>query len=166
MADTKTNAVPYWGNGHYYVMSDLNYKWWNAGDTSRNTILNGLNGYLATVTSYGENDFIYNHSNNKEQINKNVFLGGTDENNGYSSEGNWKWSDGPEYDEKISTWYDTKGGYSAWHSGEPNNSHNEDFLMMWRDHGTWNDADPDPVGGFITEWGKTGAEYNLSLIHI
>ena len=62
------NARPYEGNGHYYAFTSKKINWSDSLDESEDQQLNGVKGYLATVTSKGENDFIVNKSNNGSKI--------------------------------------------------------------------------------------------------
>ena len=91
------NARPYEGNGHYYAFTSKKINWSDSLDESEDQQLNGVKGYLATVTSKGENDFIVNKSNNGSKITNNAFIGGTDHNR-YSREEEWIWygSNAPE----------------------------------------------------------------------
>ena len=135
-------------NGHYYEVVDNggNITWYAAKTAAEASTFNGLSGYLASITTKQENDFIY------AKAGENAWLGGTDRN----AEGCWKWSGGPD-DGKIFT---NDGGVAncvvddgytvyikpfgagefGWNSGEPNNAGvgGEDRLHMKTD-GTWND---------------------------
>ena len=66
----------YWGNGHYYeyVTDQL---WWGSAEYYAGIRTHqGLQGYLATVRSQGENEFIHQRSNNNSQIGGDAYLGG------------------------------------------------------------------------------------------
>ena len=54
------NARPYEGNGHYYAFTSKKINWSDSLDESEDQKLNGVKGYLATITSKGENNFIVN----------------------------------------------------------------------------------------------------------
>lgn len=100
-------------------------------------------GYLATLTSQKENDFV--HSYITRQNCGSAYFGFSDS----ESDGTWKWCTG----EPVS--------YTNWHSGEPNgNNSNEDYGMLYEAYsdGSWNDGDfgNNTVNGgtaFICEWG-------------
>lgn len=100
-------------------------------------------GYLATLTSQEENDFV--HSYITRQNYGSAYFGFSDS----ESEGTWKWCTG----EPVS--------YTNWHSGEPNGDNsNEDYGMLYEAYsdGSWNDGDfgNNTVNGgtaFICEWG-------------
>ena len=50
----------YSGNGHYYQVIDQYMTWDQAKSHAETLSHNGQQGYLATVTSSGENSFVYN----------------------------------------------------------------------------------------------------------
>ncbi|MCX5966535.1 MAG: PA14 domain-containing protein [Cyanobacteria bacterium] len=178
MGVTTGNAKPYWGNGHYYAFTQEGVTWSEAYDSSAASTLDqlGSRGYLATVTSSGENDFITNYSNGTYTYGKSGsspyygatripgygFLAGTDDNGQGTSEGNWIWKGGPE----SGTVFRSNGGnigYTHWTSGQPNNDGNQDFLRI-DTAGYWDDADPnDSVSGYITEWGKSGSQFTAGF---
>lgn len=99
-------------NQRCYTTTIESYNWTNARDRCLE-----LGGVLATITSSELNSFIrssYNASN--------LWLGYNDQ----SSEGTFVWESG-----EISS-------YTNWLSGEPNNSGNEDCVVM-RSSGQWDD---------------------------
>ena len=121
------------GNGHFYK--------WVPGSGTWPTAMSGaqaLGGYLATVTTAQEKDWIVQ---NMGLGAASAWLGGSDA----ASEGTWLWLNGE-------TW-----SYTNWNVGEPNNSGGEHCLMMYA-NGTWNDAPstyqlpPNPGGGYIVGW--------------
>ena len=74
-------------NGHFYeFIPQTGISWENARDAAAARTLNGLQGYLATVTSQEENDFI------QTKLQGTGWMGGSDE----EEEGVWKWVTGPE----------------------------------------------------------------------
>ena len=157
------NARPYEGNGHYYAFTSKKIKWWDALTESEQTWLNGTEGYLTTITSSGENSFIRDRSKAGSAITNSAFIGGTDENSRGTWEGRWIWYG--QYAPENGTVFRDGGnnyGYANWNKGEPNNKHNQDFAQFYTS-GYWDDVDPDNVGGYITEWGKGGAEYYLTV---
>ncbi|MFZ5692403.1 MAG: VCBS domain-containing protein [Pseudomonadota bacterium] len=116
-------------------------------------------GYLATVTSEAENNFIFD-----ELVgNKIAWLGGSDA----AQEGTWLWVTEPGGSIPFS--------YQPWSGGEPNNAGDvlwallsgewgEDYLVTWG-NGTWNDLDNSSsdrrlVDGYVIERnGVAGANY-------
>lgn len=156
------NARPYWGNGHYYVFTKEGASW-DDGISRSNVYLDKLDtyGYLATVTSGDENNFIVNYSYGGGKMPNAGFLSGTDW-QGYSGgEGTWVWQAGPEQGQVFRS-SSTNRMYANWNSGEPNNKGNQDFLQIYTS-GYWDDVDPDNVGGYVTEWGRAGAEFTAGF---
>lgn len=124
-------------NGHKYMFFDrvANYK-------EAKKFCEDMGGYLATISSNGENDFLFRLM--KSYGYDGAYFGFTDA----EVEGTWKWVNGE------------KTGYTNWHPGEPNaENENEDYAMFYYkfNDGTWNDGDfgGDTVNGgtvFICEW--------------
>jgi hypothetical protein len=97
-------------NGHSYYRSTGNAFW-----TDARTACSNMGGYLVTVTSAAENNFIFG-------LWPSGWIGLTDEVN----EGVWRWVTGEAY------------SYSSWNPGEPNNAGNEDYIQFVGG-GKWND---------------------------
>jgi hypothetical protein len=74
-----------------------------------------MGGYLVTVTSAAENNFIFN-------LWPSGWIGLTDE----VVEGQWRWVTGETF------------SWANWNGGEPNNSNNEDYIQFVGG-GKWND---------------------------
>jgi len=93
-----------------------------------------LGGYLVTVTSSQEQDFLAKVLN-ELQMNR-AWLGASDE----SEEGVWKWTDGPEKDVVFYNHNPESGvtGYNIWFKGEPNNVDSEHCANVFPDG--WNDV--------------------------
>jgi hypothetical protein len=103
-----TNQQNY--NGHSYYRSTSSMTWTAARQACAN-----MGGYLVTVTTPAENNFIFN-------LWSDGWIGLTDE----VVEGQWRWVTGEPY-----TW-------GNWNSGEPNNAGNEDYTQFVS-NGKWND---------------------------
>jgi hypothetical protein len=77
--------------GHYYTHVGSPYLSWSGARVAAEAmIFAGQKGYLATVTTAAERDFIRTQMFTSQR--DAIFLGGTDE----TSEGNWRWVTGPE----------------------------------------------------------------------
>ena len=152
----KSRAVPFWGNGHYYAFTKGGSSWFDGDNNSKASLLDqaGAYGYLSTITSQEENDFIKSYSYGKSSMPNAGFAGGSD----VDGEGNWYWKSGPENGTLFRS-SGTNRAYANWSSGEPNNKSNQDFLQVYNS-GYWDDVDPDNVNGYITEWGRSGAEFS------
>jgi hypothetical protein len=97
-------------NGHSYYRSTGSMTW----TAARQACIN-MGGYLVTINSAAENNFIFN-------LWPSGWIGLTDE----VVEGQWRWVTG----EPVT--------YTNWNSGEPNNAGNEDYAQFVS-NGRWND---------------------------
>ncbi len=150
--DIPNDSVEY--QGHYYYLYDIdeisNYE-------EELKYCQDRNGYLATITTQEENDFLYDYI--KQQGYESAYFGLSDS----EEEGVWKWCNG----EPVS--------YTNWSTGEPNNGEensivrDENYAMLYEKNlvGTWNDgdfSDNTENGGkaFICEWGAYSYGIELS----
>lgn len=128
-------------NGHYYYL-------YNGGIASSYEealqYCNDKGGYLATLTTKEENDFVFSYIT--QQNCTSAYFGLSDAEN----EGTWEWCTGEEV------------SYTNWHSGEPNGGYSSEdcglFYYKYTD-GTWNDGDfgnhtANSGSAFICEWGS------------
>ena len=112
-------------NGHFYQLVAVNgsgMDWSEAQNAAATMVYNGMPGYLATVTSLQEEEFIV--SNFPEIYPEYVWLGASDE----ASEGDWQWITGEAWD------------YTDWAIGEPNGGTYENCLEYGDYEPGWNDA--------------------------
>jgi hypothetical protein len=126
------------GNDHFYetIVVTEGITWTDAKEAAE---LSG--GYLATITSQEEQNFI------KEYIlygGSGYWIGGYQPPESPEPDGNWQWVTGEEFI------------YSHWCGGEPSNSgNNEDSIVMWASdliRGSWNDAPASyPFNGYVLE---------------
>ena len=129
-------------NGHYYYVYDIDTvtTWEEAKEYCESQ-----GGYLATITSQEEDEFVYAYLRNNFDY-ESAYFGFTDR----DEEGNWVWDNS-----EVSS-------YTNWHSGEPNSENpNEDFAMYYYKYldGSWNDGDfgnrtVNSGRVFICEWGE------------
>ena len=129
-------------NGHHYYVYDMdNITTWEQAEA----YCESLGGYLATITSREEDEFVYFYLRNNFDY-ESAYFGFTDR----EEEGTWGWVNG-----ENST-------YTNWNPGEPNDENpNEDYAMYYYKYpeGTWNDGDfgyetLNSGQVFICEWGK------------
>ncbi|WP_027398952.1 cadherin-like beta sandwich domain-containing protein [Anaerovorax odorimutans] len=156
---------------HYYEFVAAPGMTWNDAKTAaEQRTLYGLQGYLATITSQVENDFV------AKKTTGNGWLGLTDE--GHDRE--WYWVTGPEAGTKIADQWDQplkNGGYDPvsntynnWASGEPNNypsntDNGENCGHMYAGKGTWNDYkwNNSSIRGYIVEYGGMPSDPTINL---
>lgn len=129
-------------NGHWYKVNTSALSW---ADAQAAAIAAG--GYLATITSAGENTFVDN---------LRIAAGGSDLWIGASdaaTEGRWVWAGGPESGQQFWQGFDINNGgsslgYANWNAGEPNGD-SEDVAHM-QGGGSWNDlGDGNQLGSVI-----------------
>ena len=117
------------GNDHYYeaIEADVvGLDWEQARDGAA-----GMGGYLATITSAAENEWVWNQLGNPAQH----FLGG------HRSGTGWAWITGESWD------------YTAWAPGEPNNSNGGEPYLEYALSMDWNDVGNLDLGnqGYVVE---------------
>ena len=157
------NAVTYF-NGSFYkiIKNNADISWTNANDEAKKQELDGLNGYLVTITSSVENRFIYDRLLKKDDYYGSVepqlattWLGGT------LSGDNWIWACGPEegkifYTGKTWTGKFAKGKdgkddiitksnqrvsgmFSSWDNDEDRDLNNLDYAVKNGKEAHWNE---------------------------
>lgn len=138
-------------NGHYYeYIASPGMTWPNANISASSRTLNGLQGYLVTVTSVEENNFI------QQKLGGDSWMGAGDP----YVEGTWRWLTGPEAGTQF--WSgaadgSTVGGkYANWAPSEPNDyGTGEDYAHFYANNGEWNDFafDNGGIAGYVVEYG-------------
>lgn len=149
------------GNNHIYMVVNENVTANNARTQAQTYTKYGFQGYLATITSADENNYV------KDRLSTAGWIGGSDA----ASEGVWRWLDGPEAGQQF--WSGAAGGsvtndlYANWNTGEPNDySTGEDCAQFLSGStGLWNDL---PCNSstipFVVEFGdESGEELIASL---
>ncbi len=167
-----------YSNGHFYqYVTSAGISWSSAKTAAASQTYLGLTGYLATITSSGENAFI------TQKLASDGWIGASD---GYSeinaatgattfaaqtaAEGKWYWVTGPEAGTNFSTGNGTpaavSGNFMNWNGGEPNNSgSNENYAQIFATTsvGKWNDLNGSSQGGYVVEFGGLSSDPVVSL---
>lgn len=185
VAQTETGLYYNHENGHYYKpVNDTNVTWGEAVDQADNTTKYGMVGYLATVTTRQENDFItYNTTTSS------MWLGGSDA--GGSNGSTYTWRTGPESGQQFwsgdENGTESSGMYAGWQLGEPSNTqyffgcgflcfdndYENNTVINWEQRGRWNDLMNDPrdrdfnddhVDWYLIEYGGMGSDVPTALI--
>jgi len=143
-------ALPLSSNNHFYqFITAPNISWTAAKTAAEQLTFFGKQGYLTTVTSAAENQFIVS------KIQGQGWMGAADS----QTEDNWKWMTGPEAGTQF--WQGRSNGsvvgglYNNWYSGEPNDyGSGEDYAHFLLD-GKWNDypLSSNGIQGYIVEFG-------------
>jgi hypothetical protein len=137
-------------NGHFYRPISSGTTYTNARAAALNTTFKGQQGYLVTITSADEDQFIFN---NVPQ--SNIWFALTDE----ASEGRWVIDAGPERGTLIKTSNgqftgNIVGQYNNWAGGEPNNwGNNEDYAVTKWNGSQWNDLGNNHWNPYVIEYG-------------
>jgi hypothetical protein len=151
-----SGVVTYNGHDYEFVSIDgASESWSQARDAAA-----AMGGYLATITSQGEDDFIVNNvlAGNLQGANA-AFIGASDA----AQEGVWQWVTGPEAGTTF--WNGEANGsvvagqYANWATGEPNNltgnaDGSENYAVIGAD-GKWVDVPsvrPNGTVGFVVEF--------------
>ena len=168
---------------HFYEYIDGNFSWFQANEAASNRTLYGLKGYLATINSSDENEYIVSilgndawigASDDYTLINSIVDEPYLDQN---AAEGNWYWVTGPEAGQRFSTGNETPitepDQFSNWNLSEPNNNAgNENFGHIistgtdWEGglvQGHWNDGALDHTNAYIIEYGGMKGDPDIIL---
>ena len=141
-------------NGHTYVVVDTPpYDW----PTARVYAEVNYDGYLATITSADENEFVFSLA----LTNPNVWPSGGPHLGGFVGNAGWEWVTGEPF------------SYTSWEPGEPNNGVGSTLRyngnppsQNWRDNnaslvlpGLVVEIDPSPVGVESPSWGRVKGLY-------
>jgi Lectin C-type domain len=132
------------GNGHWYAfVSDPGVTW-----TAAEAAAEASGGYLATITSAAENDFV--GAIWQAHLGPSAWIGGyqTPPTTEVDFAANWHWITGEPW------------GYTNWHAGEPNNytGIQEDKLQFSYFSNLWNDSADvanyggNSMAGYLVEW--------------
>lgn len=138
-------------NGHLYEYVSSTQTWGGAKSAAEARTKYGATGYLATITSQSENDFV------ADRLDNAGWMGASDS----TQEGNWKWVTGPENGTQF--WSGNYNGvavggqYENWNTGEPNDSGNNEDCGQFLSGGSglWNDlpCSGTTLPGYVVEYG-------------
>jgi hypothetical protein len=158
------------GNGHYYDLVTEAGSWSSALQKAALSSYRGMSGYLATLTSAAENQFVFSVFSGALPSHKTIWLGATDQ----TEEGVWRWASGPETGQLLT--YTNWGGPVV--PSEPNNGNGSPYFgpqhylalpLSWG--GRWDDGwevapefigDPDLYAGYVIEYGGLPPSYTIT----
>jgi hypothetical protein len=158
-------------NGHLYEYITVTggTDWTTAEGAAAARSKYGAQGYLTTITSDDENNFV------SDRLENAGWMGASDQ----DSEGVWQWVTGPE--DGTQFWSGGASGttsadsYANWNSGEPNNSGDNENCAQFLAGGTgkWNDlpcsgGGSGTIAGYVVEYGVSGdlpevSGFNISI---
>lgn len=136
--------------GHLYEYISNTLTWSSAKTAAEGLTKYGATGYLTTIGSLAENDFV------AERLSNAGWMGASDS----ISEGIWRWVTGPENGTQF--WSGASGGntvngqYANWGTGEPNDAGGEDCAQFLAGgSGKWNDlpCTVTTLPGYVVEYG-------------
>jgi len=164
-ASIPARAVPLQFGSNFYEFVSADFISWQSAKTSaESSVFMGSAGYLATITSAAENDFIANHFATFSVF-SGAWIGGQ-----VSSSGVGTWATGPEAGQVFSQGgLAVSGAYANWGGIEPNSPPDNKpsaaymnvgsaFAPNFLITGEWADADygiassGDPIRGYIVEY--------------
>jgi len=160
---------------HYYEYVAGNTTWTNAYTVSSTKSYFGRAGYLATILSEAENNFIW------KLMSSDGWFGASDD-YGYintakgstvyasqsAAEGKWHWVTGPEKGQNFSNGNTpsttlVSGMYHKWAGGEPNGTSEAFGQFYSSNNGQWNDLSNSTLGGYICEYGDMPGDLTSSV---
>lgn len=150
-------------NNHLYEYVSYSATWNNANTNAQTRTKYGATGYLTTITSQAENEFV------AERLLNAGWMGASDA----TSEGDWKWVTGPEngtsFWSGLSNGSAVSGRYSNWGTGEPNDSSGEDCAQfLTGSSGKWNDlpCSSYALPGYVVEYGSDSSPIEIASLNI
>jgi hypothetical protein len=124
------------GTGHYYEYVSASVSQGSAFAAAQ-----ASGGYLATVTSQAEQDFLFSLGTGTAWI-------------GASYSGSaWRWAVGPEAGQSFFGPASPDIAYNYWNGGEPNGNADEPGVVAnWGGSGQWNDWSPSNSASYYVEY--------------
>lgn len=152
-------------DGHFYkVILEPHLLWEEARIKAAESTLNGLHGYLATINSLQEDQFI---DSLRRQAGSNVvvWIGGSQQTDATSPFDGWFWVNG---EGPIST-ANTGESYGNWFPGEPDDTGGLNpgrFLALRGSNVFGWSSEPDDrhIDGYVIEYSGAGAENRVSTV--
>jgi hypothetical protein len=142
---SSATPIQWSGNGHYYEFIEAYISWTDAKAAASARQHLGLQGYLATVTSEAENDWMLANILPSGTYITGVWIGGSQSPNGAEPHGGWGWS--------VCT--GETFSYTNWETvnePSPDNAGGcEEFIEMHLGSGKWGDAGNGPVPGGLDQ---------------
>lgn len=161
------DAIAYSENGHFYRFETARGISWDDAKTAASALRYfGLEGYLTTVTSEGENNFVV------DKLSGQGWMGATD----VGAEGVWRWVTGPEglEDGGMGLHFYTGtgngsavgGAYNNWANVEPNDFGSGEDYAHFLASGEWNDfpLQLSSITGYVVEFGSLPEGIELHLV--
>ena len=160
---------------HYYEYVAGSTTWTNAYTVSSAKSYFGRAGYLATILSEAENNFIWKLMSSdawfgaSDDVNYiNTAKGLTFFANQSAAEGKWHWVTGPEKGQNFSNGNTpsttlVSGMYHKWAAGEPNGTSEAFGQFYSSNNGQWNDLANSTLGGYICEYGDMPGDLTSSV---
>ena len=143
------------GTNHLYEYVSVpgTINWANAKTAAESRSKYGAQGYLTTIASQAENNFV------AARLLNAGWMGASD----VTTEGTWRWVTGPEANTIFSvgniTPVTVSGQYANWNPNEPNDSGGEDCgQFLAGGTGRWNDLSCTStlLPGYVVEYGAVG----------
>ena len=160
---------------HFYEYVSGTVSWTGSKTSAENRSYFGRAGYLATMTSEAENNFIWRIMSSDACMGASDDLTEVNNSKGTTAfasqaavEGRWHWVTGPEKGTNFSIGNTpsitlVSGQYHKWASGEPNNSGSENFGQFYSSNlGQWNDLPNTTLPGYICEYGDMPGDITSS----
>jgi len=157
---------------HFYEYVSGTISWTNAKTSSEARSYFGRAGYLATMSSEAENNFIW------KLMSSDGWFGASDEmsvvntakgTTAFASqaavEQKWHWVTGPEKGTQFSNASTAvTGQYAKWAGGEPNNAGAEHYGQFYSsNNGQWNDLPNTNLPGYVCEYGDMPGDQVSSI---